>query len=567
MFAFSTCDSNGKTDVVRLDGPLVRQRVGKQKLKKLWKAPNTVLSSHDAKFDFTATEQFTEQKIPEDLDFHCSLTLARLLRSDLRSYALKDLLWVLAGYSRDDESEVKLSARGVGKDYSKVDEDVMRRYQAQDAERGELLTLFLLDRLKEAPAGIREVYDWERRLIWATKRMEGRGIYFRQNTAKLLCRKLERQAADALNEIEHITGEHINPKSDKQVARYLHERLGLPIEKRTAGGAPSTDKYVLTACYEKTKDPVLLAMLKFRSYSGAKSSVEGYIELAGSDSIIHSDINNCGAQTGRQAISNPNLQNVQVIGRDNPYAVPVRMVFGPRPDHFNLHADFASVEMMTLVQYSKDPVMMQAFKDGISPHDLAGEVWYGNRWLRSSGEERKALYNAAKAGNFGWHYGAGLGRMAEILGLSRSEVNRLAPEYRRRFPGAASLPARIREIVMEFGAVTTDFGRRINVPKSKPYVGVNYISQGTAADILKRAQVRVGEYLAEAWGDLAGIILPIHDELVIECHMSLMPKLKEIVHEVTDQMVDAPEMIVPLKVDWQIARRDWAHLEDLAIAV
>jgi len=389
-------------------------------------------------------------------------------------------------------------------------------------------------------------------------------VYVRRNTAKILLQRLETQTENALDKLEHLAGERLKAQGP-QVARFLHEQLGMPILKRTSSGAASADKDTLLELRERFKHPIIDAILECRSYIGARAAVTSYLELSEADGFIHPDINTSAARTGRESVSRPNLQNVRLAGHiDDPYPVPARIVFGPRPGCFNLHADYSGIEMRGLVHYSRDPVMTRAFQQGENPHKLAAEVWFGDRWKNASPAEAAALYLAAKNGNFAWHYGAGLARMAALLLLPQKEVAVRSEEYCRRFPGAATLPKKIQELVMAQGYVTTAFGRRIYVPRAKPYVGTNYIVQGTTTgDIIKRAQVKVADYLRQQWGDSAEIILPIHDEIVIECDMKLLPRMKEIVRDVTELMVDFPVLRVPLAVDWKISRRDWGHLEEV----
>jgi len=565
MFAFSTCDARGVADVVRLDGSPVRQARGRRMLEKLWQQPSLAeLAMHDAKFDLTATEGVLGKPISRKRKIHCTLTLARLLRSNLRSYKLEDLLWVLCGYPKGDEKKIKRLAADVDGNYSRIDEAAMHSYQVGDAERCELLAVSMLEQLQHEPAGIRDVYDWERRLIWTTMDMEKRGVYVRRHTARRLLERLQRQTEEALDKLEYLAGERIKPAGNQQVAKLLFEQLGMPVLKSTPGGKPSADKEVLLELYQTHKHPVLMAIIECRSYIGAQAAVYSYLKLSEADGFIHPDVNTCGAQTGRESISNPNLQNVRLEGHiDDPFPVPTRIAFGPRPGYFNLHVDYSGIELRVLVHHSEDPVMTKAFQDGKNPHDLAAEVWYGDRWLNAGSEERAALYLASKQGNYAVHYGAGMPKLAVVLGLPPKEVAARLSEYRRRFPGAWSLPRRLREVVMAQGFVTTEFGRRIYVPRTKPYIGVSYTGQGTAADILKRAQVGVADYLQQQWGDSAGVILPIHDELVIEFDLKLLPRVREIQRDISKVMTDFPRLRVPLKVDWKISRRDWAHLEEI----
>jgi DNA polymerase-1 len=145
--------------------------------------------------------------------------------------------------------------------------------------------------------------------------------------------------------------------------------------------------------------------------------------------------------------------------------------------------------------------------------------------------------------------------------VSYAETERGYARFKRRFPGYADMARKFAAFVSEHGYVDTLFGRRLYLPRNKPYVGTNYVIQGSEAGVLKRAQIRVDEYLRRATGGEAGIILPIHDELIIEWPRARLTEARGCLRDVIALMVDFPQSSVPLEVDVKIGTRDWASLK------
>jgi len=550
MFCYSTCTTEGLKSARRIDGPKTRRLLNTRKLKNLWLDENTAKIFHNAKFDLTFTERFLGRRMKGEI--HDTLAMSRILQNLAHSHALKHICWVLCGYTREDEVAVK----GHGVDYSKVPQDEMDEYAANDAERTMLLFLLWWKEIQK-DKGAFDAYNTEIALIRPTMAMEKRGVRLNPEATE----KMLEQLAQDCKRLEHLlwayAGGRFDVDSHPQLARILFDNLHLPVLQRTPTGKPSTGKPVLLQLRGKHK--IINTLLKYRSYSKAIPIIRGYLDFAGEDNIIHPNILLTGADTGRQACTTPNLMNVskeQVLL--NPYPVAARRLFTPREGYENYHFDYAGEELRLLVHYHKDEEFRRILLANGDAHYEAAVVFYGK-----TKAAKKRYRDAAKNANFALGYGAGARKVAQVLGLGEGEMRMRLKDYDARFPRARTMAKRLTAQVRSQGSVTTEFGRKIKVNPNKPYVGVNYLIQGTGADIIKRAQVRIHSYLEKVGAD-ARLIFPIHDELVIEIPKVLKDK-KGILRGIRDLMEDFPQFSVPLKVECKISQERWSEKEEVKI--
>ncbi len=572
VFAFSTCNQQGETFVQRIDGSALRQLQGMKKLRELWSDKNKHIpkSCHDAKFDLTYTMKALGKNLI-DHQFHCTHKMSHILQSHHTSHRLKELTWELAGYPRDDEIEVKKYARAI-KDYSKVPEHVMTRYQANDAERGMLLQEFFYKKIQANPQ-FREIYQAEIDLIRVTIPMEARGVRVVPQRCSKLIKWMDKRITLLRDQIDHYAGRHINPNSDRDIRKLLFYTLGLPILERTEKTKePSTKKAVLLQLKdsEEHTHPALDAIIEYRSYVKGIAMVQSYLDLSDADGILHTDINTCGASTSRQSSSHPNLHNVSKTGvLLNPFPVPARRCFAPRPGYVNLHIDFAGIEMRLIIFTTRDPRMLKIINDpdDSDVHAAAATVFYQRRFTRLAMKDpmRKTLRDAAKNANFAKPYGASGIKMGKILGVSAKEGIAATRRYAQAFPGASNLIGLMASQVRERGYVETSFGRKLFVPKSMSHMGGNYRIQGEAAEILKRAEIRVNKYLEDATGGEARMILTVHDEIVVEYPRDRLGDLPGVLRDVRRIMIDFPRYDVPLEVECEISTTSWESLQEYKI--
>lgn len=564
MFSYSWADRNLRSKVYRVDGKKPDRIRNRKRLHGFLLGEDNRIVMHHAKHDLTACDYELEQVLEEgDVDLEDTMIEMKLLRSDLPTFALKPLTHLLCGYPMEDEKAVKSAARGVG--YQRVPENIMQRYQVGDVERTMLLHLFAQRKWRDATPEMRKLYETEKRLIWATKKMEYRGIRISPQKTGELIRGLEKGMERSLAKLEKMAGRYVNPVG-KQAANFLFNDLGMPVMAKTEKtGSPRAKKEDLLALRETNPHPALDEILKYRSWQRGRTTLQSYLDLS-RDGLLHPTINTYGAETGRESISNPNAHNVEKSGGvGNPFPVPARKVFICKVGYVNFYIDYRGIELRIIAHFAGDEKLTQMFRDGVNPHDYMADFWYGDRYRKAkSPKVKQTLYDAAKNTNYAIPYGANALKVAQILQLPFDSVQSKWAEYEDTFPGFVSLQRRTRRQVKEQGYVTTLRGRRIYVQRDKPYVGVNYRIQGSGADILKEAQVRVDDLLSQRTGNAAGIILPVHDEIGGEYPRERgMRKLWPLLQDVCRLMVDFPEMSIPLEVECKLTSTSWEEAEKI----
>lgn len=561
MFAYSTGDTEGRTAVYRLDGSALRQRRNAAHLEDLMSGKYRLVM-HNSKFDITATNKYLGKHLEDSLQFHDTFIQSHLLQNDHPTHRLKEVARELAGVPVDDERDIKSFLRG-GADYSQVPEAKMNAYQHGDAFRTILLHEFFYPKIASNPK-LLDVYEAELNAIRVTIKMERRGFHLNKRRCRALVEKLRVDAETAKQRLNHELGTTINPNSPPQVIWALYHFAKLPVLKRTKTKIPSTDKDVLFQLRQLHPHPILDLILQYRSYSRGVGILEGYLGYADSEGIIHSNLKTCAAITGRQSSAEPNIHNVsKTTTLLTPFPIPAREVFTPRPGFFNTHIDYAGEELRLLVHYAQERELVELINRNGDPHDLAAQIFYEDRYLNAVGDEKKTLRGSAKNTNFAIPYGASLKQVAATLGLPLEVARRRLLNYETRFPRLCKLTDSISKMVERDGGVTTVFGRFLRVPRETAYVGTNYLIQGTAAEILKRAQWRIYNVLQKETGGAAQLIMTIHDEVIIEWPREMLPDLVPVMRKVREVMIDFPEFSVPLEIEASLATKHWAAKREI----
>ena len=354
--------------------------------------------------------------------------------------------------------------------------------------------------------------------------------------------------------IHFAAGGPFNINSPKQLGEVLFERLGLPAGKKTKTGY-STNAEVL----EKLKKyhPIIEDILEYRQMTKLKSTyVDGLLSVADEGGRVHTTFKQTGTATGRLSSAEPNLQNIPIrteLGRE------LRRYFIPKnEDYVLLDADYSQIELRLLAVISDDSAMKQAFLDGVDIHTATACRVFGADPDDVSVELRKR----AKAINFGIVYGMGEFSLSEDLHISRMAAKEYIQSYMASYPGVSGYLSDIVQKAYEDGFVTTMFGRRRNIPELSAQnknvkhfgerVAMNSPIQGTAADIIKIAMIRVSQAL-KASGYDAKLILQVHDELIVECHKDCREAVLEILKH---EMETAVSLSVPMSVDAKWGK-DW----------
>lgn len=561
MFAFSTCTPDEKVEVRRLE------RVGSlPKLVQLFSNPNFVPVMHNAKFDLTATELKLGKRLAETITFHDTMIQSHILQSNHPNHKLKQLAWELAGIPSDDEKEVKKYVDEDEPDYSLVPSHIMDEYQRLDAIRTMILHLFFYPKICASPAYL-DNYNMELDLIRTTMRMEARGIMLDFKATDKLIFRLENEIDEVLDYIEKFAGRRINPNKTAEIRWLLFDVLNLPsIHKTAKAGLDSTGKDVLLQLRIDHPHPLIEAIIKFRSYWKGVKTLKGYARVADADGIIHPNIRTCGASTGRESVSRPPLQTVpkdQVLL--NPYPIPARHCFRPRIGYVHFHIDYSGIQMRIAVHYSGEPELRKIIMEGGDIHLPATLLFWGDRYRNAPKDKQKVLRGATKNTNFAIIFGASAKEAAYTLGQPLSEFNSKLREYKRRWPKLGNMAHdTIREAYSQ-GFITTEFGRDIQIRREEAFVAPNYRIQGTEADIVKRAQPRVHRVLERETGGEAKLLLPIHDELIIEYPRTMLGDAMSVLRKVREVMIDFPQLKVPLEIEVDVATLNWADKKPFAI--
>ena len=357
-------------------------------------------------------------------------------------------------------------------------------------------------------------------------------------------------AAMLESQIYFHAGKEFNIHSPKQLGEILFDTLGLPHAKKTKTGY-STNAEILEKL--RSAHPIIEDILDYRQLTKLKSTyTDGLLKVADENGRVHTNFKQTGTATGRLSSTEPNLQNIPIrteIGRE------LRRFFLPENrDYVIIDADYSQIELRLLAHVSKDSNMISAFLNGTDIHTATAATVFGVAPEAVSAEMRKK----AKAVNFGILYGIGAFSLSEDIGVSRAEAQAFIDRYLASYPGIDQYLKDTIAEAYENGYVTTLFGRKRYIPelagsnkmqqKFGERVAMNSPIQGTAADIIKLAMVRVDQKLKEAKID-ARLILQVHDELLIESHRSCAEQAKSILRDAMEQAVSYS---VPLTVDIHI---------------
>ena len=569
-FAYATYNPSEGADIRRIDNEnrLINVQ-NRQHLNRLFenaKGKNGVpLVAHNAKFDISGAEILLSKKWRDCIRFHDTMVQSHVLQSDHPSHSLADLCWELAKFPKDLDKKVKSLA--INYDYSTVPEHIMTEYQEADVFRTSLLHEFFYPMICKDER-LKFIYDLEISLIPVTIAMEERGITLDKDICYQLSKEYRKMALDSAQALREMTGRKVNPGSGNDARWLLFNFAKLPVLGHTKQGLPSTQKKHIMELRENYggEGTVIDHLMRYRSYDKGASMLAGYIDLADENGVIHPNIKTVGATTGRESCSNPNLQNVskETGGVNNPFPVAARKAFRPRPGYVNIHIDYSGIEMRLLVHYSGEEEMIEIIRKGGDPHEPGCHIFYPDEYPKANKRRKKEIRTAIKNTNFGLCYGASALQVAYLCGLGKELGTQRFREYSARFPLLAGLARRISNRIREDGVIYTEYGRRIRCSREEPYKGTNYLIQGTAADILKMAQCRVYHYLQDVFDGLVTILLPIHDEIIIEWPRELLPSLKYHYQEIERLMTDF-QFKVPIGIEVEVTTTNWSQVRPLTL--
>ena len=443
--------------------------------------------------------------------------------------------------------------------FAQVDVARATEYSGEDSE----MTLQLHQSLwpqVQADAGLRFVYERiEVPVSEVLARVERHGVLI---DAAVLARQSQ-QLAERMVALEQeaytIAGQPFNMGSPKQIGEILFGKLGLPVKKKTATGAPSTDEEVLA---ELAADyPLPARILDHRSLAKLKGTYTDKLPLMVNPATgrVHTNYAQAVAVTGRLSSNDPNLQNIPIR---TPEGRRVREAFIAPPGHLLMSADYSQIELRIMAHISQDPALLRAFERGLDVHRATASEVFGTPVEEVTGEQRRY----AKVINFGLIYGMGAFGLASNLGIEQKAAKDFIDKYFARFAGVKRYMDETRLLAKEKGYVETVFGRRLWLPEINSGNGprkagaerqaINAPMQGTAADLIKLAMIAVQQAL-DAEQRATRMVMQVHDELVLEVPAAEEAWAREAIPRL---MAGVAQLRVPLLAEVGVgANWDQAH--------
>ena len=463
-------------------------------------------------------------------------------RHDMDSLAQKHL-----GYRTIPYEEVAgKGAKQIG--FSQVKLEDAARYAAEDADITLRLHRTLWPQLEAQPALERVFREIEMPLVPVLSRLERQGALV---DAQLLA-KQSKELGERLLEVEAsahlLAGGPFNLGSPKQLQEILFERLGLPQIGKTPTGQPSTAEPVLAELAEQYELPRVI--LEYRSLSKLKSTYTDRLpeQINPSTGRVHTSYQQAVTATGRLSSTDPNLQNIPVR---TPEGRRIRQAFVAPAGWRIVAADYSQIELRIMAHLSSDAGLIDAFAKGHDVHRATAAEVFGVGLAEVSDLQRRS----AKAINFGLIYGMSAFGLAKQLSVGRGEAQAYIDRYFARYPGVQAYMERVRAEAGTRGYVETIFGRRLYLPdirsrnpsvrQAAERTAINAPMQGSAADIIKRAMIRLDAWLQESDAP-ARMVMQVHDELVLEVREDA---LEEVGAKVRALMSGAARLQTELVVD------------------
>ncbi|WP_017902578.1 DNA polymerase I [Pseudomonas asplenii] len=433
-------------------------------------------------------------------------------------------------------------------------------YAAEDADVTLRLHHALHEQLAAIPSLASVLSDIEIPLVPVLARIERQGALVDKDLLGVQSIELGDKMVELERQAFEIAGEEFNLGSPKQLGVILYEKLGLPVLKKTGKGQASTAEEVLAKLAEDDY-PLPRVLMQYRSMSKLKSTYTDRLpeQINPRTGRIHTSYHQAVAATGRLSSSDPNLQNIPVRTAEGRR---IRQAFVAPKGYKLLAADYSQIELRIMAHLSKDEGLLNAFRDNLDVHTAtAAEVFKVELGEVTSDQRR-----SAKAINFGLIYGMGAQKLGKDIGVDTKTAKAYIDLYFARYPGVREYMERTRGQASEQGYVETLFGRRLYLPdihSNKPQeraaaerTAINAPMQGTAADIIKKAMVKVDEWLSGSGLD-AKVILQVHDELVLEVREDQVAEVSE---KIREHMSGAAQLDVPLLVEVGVGNNwDEAH--------
>ena len=529
-----------------------------ERLKDLLEDPSVLKVAQNLKYDYLLMQRLGV--LIEAYDD--TMLISYVLEAGKATHGMDSLCERWLGHKPIAYKDVAGSGKS-GVTFDFVDIEKATAYAAEDADVTLRLWMVLKPRL--VADRLTAVYErLERPLVPVLARMEARGITVDRQILSRLSGELAQKAAAFEDEIYELAGERFNVGSPKQLGDILFGRMGLPGGSKTKTGQWSTSAQVLEDLAAEGAE-LPRKIVDWRQLTKLKSTYTDALPtyVHPETKRVHTSYSLASTTTGRLSSSEPNLQNIPVRTAEGR---KIRTAFVSTPGHKLLSADYSQIELRVLAHVADIPQLRGAFENGIDIHAMTASEMFGVPVEGMPSDVRRR----AKAINFGIIYGISAFGLANQLSIGRSEAGEYIKKYFERFPGIRDYMEETKTFARDKGYVETIFGRRIHYPEirsSNPSVksfneraAINAPIQGSAADVIRRAMIRIEPALVDAQLS-ARMLLQVHDELIFEVEEAEIEKtLPVVVSVMEDAAMPAISMRVPLKVDARAASNwDEAH--------
>lgn len=453
------------------------------------------------------------------------------------------------------------SIAGKGKSqltFNQIPLEQATEYAAEDADVTMKLQQALWLKLQEEPTLVQLYKTMELPLLHVLSRMERTGVLIDSDALFIQSNEIATRLTALEEQAYALAGQPFNLASTKQLQEILFDKLGLPVLQKTPKGAPSTNEEVLEELAYSHELPKIL--VEHRGLSKLKSTYTDKLpQMVNSQTgRVHTSYHQAVTATGRLSSSDPNLQNIPIRNEEGRR---IRQAFIAREGYSIVAADYSQIELRIMAHLSGDQGLINAFSQGKDIHRSTAAEIFGVSLDEVTSEQRRN----AKAINFGLIYGMSAFGLSRQLCISRPDAQKYMDLYFQRYPGVQQFMSDIREKAKAQGYVETLFGRRLYLPdinssnamrrKGAERVAINAPMQGTAADIIKRAMIKLDEVIRHD-PDIE-MIMQVHDELVFEVRSEKVEFFRE---QIKQHMEAAAELVVPLIVEVGVGQNwDEAH--------
>ncbi|WP_375267825.1 DNA polymerase I [Phenylobacterium sp.] len=527
-------------------------------LKPLLEDPAVLKVAQNAKYDLAVLSRYGIRVAPVD----DTMLISYVLEAGLHGHGMDELSRLHLGHEPIPFKQVAGTGKSQ-KSFKHVELKSATCYAAEDADVTFRLFQVLKPRL--AAEGLATVYETlERPLAGVLADMEVAGIAVDPERLRLLSNDFSMRMAEYEAKAHALAGRPFNLGSPKQIGEILYQEMGLASGRTTATGASSTDASVLEELAAQGHE-LPRVLLDWRQLSKLKGTYTDALVAAISPETkrVHTSFALAATTTGRLSSSDPNLQNIPIRTEEGR---KIRQAFVAEPGKVLISADYSQIELRILAHMGDIPQLKRAFQEGLDIHAMTASEMFGVPIEGMPGETRRR----AKAINFGIVYGISAFGLSNQLSIPQDEAAAYIRTYFERFPGIRDYMDREKARVRAQGFVTTLFGRKVNIPDVKAKsvgqrafadrAAINAPIQGTAADVIRRAMIRMPGALA-AEGLQAKMLLQVHDELVFEAPEAEADAAIAVIKRVMETAAEpAVAFSVPLEVEARAAGNwDDAH--------